>query len=124
MSFYFATQTDNRIPFGACLENIVYNYAKNKGYRISIGKIGKFECDFIFRNSITEDYSYAQVCYMMTGQEETEEREYRPLESITDNYLTILFSGSCVRTAFRQGRECYFFILVSVSCFIFTPFST
>ncbi len=67
MSFYFATQTDNRIPFGACLENIVYNYAKNKGYRISIGKIGKFECDFIFRNSITEDYSYAQVCHTMTG---------------------------------------------------------
>ena len=108
MSFYFATQTDNRIPFGACLENIVYNYAKNKGYRISIGKIGKFECDFIFRNSITEDYSYAQVCYMMTGQEETEEREYRPLESIADNYLTILFSGSCVRTAFRQGRDAIF----------------
>lgn len=86
MSFYFATQTDNRIPYGACLENIVYNYAKNKGYHISIGKIGKFECDFIFRNSITGDYSYAQVCYTMTGQEETEEREYRPLESISDNY--------------------------------------
>lgn len=38
MGFYFATNTDNRINYGPALENVVFNYAKSKGYDISIGK--------------------------------------------------------------------------------------
>ena len=34
LGFYFATNTDNRINYGPALENIVYNYAKSKGYVI------------------------------------------------------------------------------------------
>lgn len=86
LSFYFSIQTDNRINYGQCLENIIFNYARNKGYSVSIGKIGKFECDFILRDQLTNNYSYAQVCYLMTGSYETEEREYRLLELIKDNY--------------------------------------
>lgn len=39
LSFYFATNTDNRINYGPVLENMVYLYARSKGYTTSIGKI-------------------------------------------------------------------------------------
>ena len=32
------------------------------------------------------DYSYVQVAYKMLQSRDTENREYRPLESIRDNY--------------------------------------
>lgn len=85
LGFYFATNTDNRINYGPALENVVYNYAKSKGYEISIGKIGKLECDFIMRGN-TMNYSYVQVSMTIMASKETEDREYVPLESIKDNY--------------------------------------
>ena len=44
--------TDNRLSFGPSLENIVYLYLASHDYQISIGKIGKFECDFIVRKKM------------------------------------------------------------------------
>ena len=84
-SFYFATNTDNRINYGPALENIVYIYARSRNYEVSIGKIGKLECDFILRDN-NLNYSYVQVSYTINESKETEDREYRPLESIKDNY--------------------------------------
>lgn len=84
-SFYFATNTDNRINYGPALENIVYVYAKSRSYEVSIGRIGKLECDFILRDN-NLNYSYVQVSYTINESKETENREYRPLESIKDNY--------------------------------------
>ena len=49
MAIYFAMNTDNRLSFGPSLENIVYLYLASHDYQISIGKIGKLECDFIVR---------------------------------------------------------------------------
>lgn len=93
LSFYFATNTDNRINYGPVLENIIYNYAILNGYSVSIGKIGKLEVDFIVRNIIDNNYAYIQVAKTIDngivnykGIPVTEEREYRPLESIKDNY--------------------------------------
>ena len=93
LSFYFATNTDNRINYGPVLENIIYNYAILNGYSVSIGKIGKLEVDFIVRNIINNNYAYIQVAKTIDngivndkGIPVTEEREYRPLESIKDNY--------------------------------------
>lgn len=85
LGFYFATNTDNRINYGPALENVVYNYAMSKGYEISIGRIGKLECDFIMR-SHSMDYSYVQVSMTIMASRETEDREYVPLELIKDNY--------------------------------------
>lgn len=85
LSFYFAQNTDNRINFGPVLENIVYIYSRSLDYSISVGRIGKLECDFILRN-MENDYSYVQVAYTIMQSEDTENREYRPLESIKDNY--------------------------------------
>lgn len=84
-SFYFATNTDNRINYGPALENTVYVYARSRGYEISVGRIGKLECDFILRDNNLK-YSYVQVSYTINESKDTEDREYRPLESIKDNY--------------------------------------
>lgn len=85
LSFYFATNIDNRINYGPALENIVYLYAKSLDYAVSVGRIGKLECDFILRNH-DMDYFYVQVAYKMLQNKDTEDREYRPLECIRDNY--------------------------------------
>ena len=86
LSIYFALNTNNKINYGPVLENIIHNYASSYGYKMSIGRIGKFECDFIARSKENE-YAYLQVAYTILSSEETEEREYRPLEAITwDNY--------------------------------------
>ena len=85
ISFYFATNTDNRINYGPSLENTVYVYAKSLDYAVSVGRIGKLECDFILRDNKL-DYSYVQVAYTIGESKSTEDREYAPLESIADNY--------------------------------------
>jgi hypothetical protein len=91
LGFYFALNTDKRINYGPTLENIVYTYARSKGYNISVGRIGKLECDFILnRNNI--DYSYVQVAMTIMNSMDTEDREYRPLESIRDNYPKYLIT--------------------------------
>ncbi|MCM1553712.1 MAG: ATP-binding protein [Butyrivibrio sp.] len=85
LSFYYAQNTDNRINFGPVLENITYVYARSHDYSVSVGRIGKFECDFILRDN-EMNYSYVQVSYTIALSKETEDREYRALESIKDNY--------------------------------------
>ena len=85
LSFFFALNTDNRINYGPVLENIVFFYAKSLGYSISVGRIGNLECDFICR-SMSMDYSYLQVAYTILQDKKTEDREFRPLEKIKDNY--------------------------------------
>ena len=85
LSFYFADNTDNRINFGPVLENIVFLYARSLDYSVSVGRFGKFECDFILRDT-SLNYSYVQVAYTIANSKDTEEREYRPLEAVKDNY--------------------------------------
>ena len=46
---------------------------------------GKLECDFITRNR-EQNYAYVQVAYTILASKETEDREYRALETIKDNY--------------------------------------
>ena len=77
LSFYFALNTDNRINYGPVLENIVYSYARARGCSVSVGRIGKLECDFILRNP-EMGYAYVQVAMTIMADRSTEEREYRP----------------------------------------------
>ena len=90
LAIYFAMNTDNRLSYGPSLENIVYLYLASQDYQISIGKIGKLECDFIIRNK-SGDYAYIRVAYTMQGEdvkatERIKEREYRPFRKIRDGY--------------------------------------
>ena len=93
LSFYFALNTDNRINYGPVLENIVYRYALAQGCNVSVGRIGKLECDFILRNP-EMDYAYVQVAMTIMDSRSTEEREYRPFEQIKDNYPKYLLTRS------------------------------
>lgn len=96
MAIYFAMNTDNRLSFGPSLENIVYLYLASHDYQISIGKIGKLECDFIVRKK-NGDYAYIQVAYTLQGEdikatERIKEREYRPFREIRDGYPRYIIS--------------------------------
>lgn len=84
LSFCFALDTDNRINYGPVLGNIVYCYARSLGYEVSVGHIGKLECDFVMR-SPEMGYAYVQVAMTIMGDRKTEDREYRPLEQIRDS---------------------------------------
>ena len=91
LSFYFALNTDNRINYGPVLENIVYCYALAQGCKVSVGRIGKLECDFILRNP-EMGYAYVQVAMTIMADRSTEEREYRPFAQIKDNYPKYLLT--------------------------------
>ena len=85
LSLTSITNPDSRINYGPALENMVYLYARSKNYEVSVGRIGKLECDFILKD-IWLNYSYVQVAFTILSSRETEDREYASLESIKDNY--------------------------------------
>ncbi len=96
LAIYFSMNTDNRLSFGPSLENIVYLYLASQDYQISVGKIGKLECDFIVRKHDGE-YAYIQVAYSLQGNDEKttqkiKEREYRPFREIRDGYPRYIIS--------------------------------
>ena len=96
LAIYFSMNTDNRLSFGSSLENIVFLYLTSHDYQISIGKIGKLECDFIARDK-NGDYAYIQVTYTLQGEdlkatERIKEREYRPFREIRDGYPRYIIS--------------------------------
>lgn len=93
LGFYFALNTDNRINYGPVLENIVYRYARAQGRKVSVGRIGKLECDFILWNP-QMGYTYVQVAMTIMADRATEEREYRPFQQIRDNYPKYLLTRS------------------------------
>lgn len=101
LGFYFALNTDARINYGPAMENVVYCYAKSKGYKVSVGRIGKFECDFIL-NKDNRDYAYIQVSMTIMNSIDTENREYRPLEGIKDNYPKYLITRNDL-IQYRKG---------------------
>lgn len=89
LGIYFSRNVDARINYGPVLENIVYTYLCAKKYKISVGRIGKLECDFITR--INDEYRYVQVA-MTIMSPDTEEREYKPFKFILDNYPKYLLT--------------------------------
>lgn len=96
MSIYFSMNTDNSLNYGPTLENLVYLYLVSHEYQVSVGKIGKFECDFICRDT-RGDYAYVQVAYTLQGPDRKStarirEREYRPFRMIQDGYPRYIIS--------------------------------
>ena len=88
-SIYFSLNTDNRVNYGPVLENILHNYLVSKDYSLSVGKVGKLECDFIARKGL-DNYYYIQISKNI-DDEKTEEREYKPFYAIRDMYPRYLF---------------------------------
>ncbi len=100
LSFTYLTDPNNVSAYGPCLENVVYVYARSKGYEAYVCKIGKLECDFVLRDP-SLDYSYVQVAYTILSDEKTMEREYGSLLSIEDNYPKYLLTTDFL----LQGKE-------------------
>ncbi len=74
---------------GHILENVIYFELLRRDYRVSIGKIGQKEVDFIAEKP--EHKMYVQVTESMSG-EETRERELASLREIPDNYEKMVLS--------------------------------
>ena len=62
---------------------------KNRGYRVSIGKVSSQEIDFIATNF--QEKIYIQVSQSLLD-EKTREREFAPLKAIKDNYEKIILT--------------------------------
>ncbi len=75
--------------FGFSIENIVYFELLRRGYKVTMGKQGNSEVDFVAEKQGT--YTYVQVTADMTAQE-TFERELRPLRAIQDNYEKVVLT--------------------------------
>lgn len=86
---YTARNTDARISYGPALENVLYTHLRAKGYQVSVGRIGRLECDFIAQRD--NMYWYIQVS-MSVMDPSVEEREYRPFRDIRDYYPRYLFT--------------------------------
>lgn len=74
---------------GHVLENIVFLELIRRDYRVSIGKVGETEVDFVAERP--NDKLYIQVTESMQSPE-TRDRELRPLQMISDNYEKIILS--------------------------------
>lgn len=71
------------------LENIVYIEFLRHGYDVSVGRIKNYEIDFICRKNKRK--VYVQVCFQLNSPE-TQEREFRPLKLIDDNFEKTVIS--------------------------------
>ncbi len=79
---------------------MLFVYLKTQGLRISVGRIGKLECDFIVRKR--EDYAYIQVS-MTIADRNVEEREYRPFSKIKMPTPVIFFTLDPLLQKKRDG---------------------
>ncbi|MDY6232263.1 ATP-binding protein [Peptostreptococcus porci] len=78
---YILPRKNYDLGFG--LENIVYFELLRRGYRVNVGKFKDKEIDFVTRKN--DELHYIQVTASMVD-ENTFEREMRPLREIRDNY--------------------------------------
>lgn len=74
---------------GHVLENVVYLKLLRRGYDVAIGKIDRFEVDFIATKA--DEKLYIQVTESMRD-EMVRERELRPLQKIQDNYKKLVLT--------------------------------
>ncbi|MCR5518462.1 MAG: ATP-binding protein [Lachnospiraceae bacterium] len=75
--------TRRNYDLGFSLENIVFLELLRRGYKVSIGKLGNMEVDFVVEKG--GSLHYYQVTASLTD-ENTFNREMAPLKNIRDNY--------------------------------------
>ncbi len=100
--FMLGSKTGNE---GFILENIIYLELLRRGYEIYVGKFGDMEVDFVaIKNGLPE---YYQVSLSVTN-EETLNRELRPLKAIKDSYPKFLLTlDECNETSHDGIRQIY-----------------
>lgn len=88
--YYIADQGIREAVFGGNMkdinlifENIVYMELLRRGYKVTVGKAGEKEIDFIAEKQIQK--LYVQVTYLLAS-EETIQREFGAYDAIRDNF--------------------------------------
>ena len=74
---------------GGMLENVVCIELLRRGYRVSVGRLGNQEIDFVADRDGMK--TYIQVAYLLPSRT-TVERETTPLLSVKDNYPKLLLT--------------------------------
>lgn len=85
------------------LENLVYIHLLRKGYKVYVGKSDSLEIDFVAFNG--NKTLYVQVTYTMEN-EETRNRELRPLQQIKDNYPKYIVVADKLQCGNINGIQC------------------
>jgi uncharacterized protein len=75
--------------FGHVLENIVFFELLRRGFTVAIGKVGTLEVDFIATKPKEKIYYQISATIM---DDETRERELRPLRAISDQYDKVVLT--------------------------------
>jgi hypothetical protein len=91
-----------KYDLGFSMENVVYFELLRRGYKVSMGKYGNTEVDFIAEKQGV--YTYYQVAAAMTAQE-TFDREMRPLRHIRDNYEKIVLTRDYMTVGNYDGIQ-------------------
>ena len=89
-----------RADISGLLENIVYLELRHRGYNVTVGKWDDQEIDFIAEKE--QEKMYIQVCYLLATAE-TEQREFAPLEAISDHHPKWVLSLDKVKNASREN---------------------
>lgn len=92
---------------GFSLENLVYFELLRRGYKVTTGKAGNAEVDFVAQKQGA--YQYFQVTADMTAQE-TFEREIRPLEKIRDNYEKMILTMDRLTPGNYNGIQVWYLV--------------
>ena len=79
----------NQMNIDQVLEGVVCMELKRRGYKVSVGKVGDLEVDFVAKRG--NELEYYQVTYLMVD-ERTREREFASLSAIPDNYPKFVLS--------------------------------
>ena len=83
-------------------ENVVYNFLKQHGMNVYVGKIRNKEVDFIAQTG--DKFFYLQVTLSLAS-ETVKERELGNLNAIKDNYPKIVVTGDEYVTGIQEGIE-------------------
>ena len=87
---------------GQYLENIVYLDLKQRGWQVSVGRLGEWEVDFVAQRGAEK--CYVQVAYL-TPDKETLDRELRSLRDIPDNYPKYLVTMDEIPASSEEGIQ-------------------
>lgn len=96
----FIALLDRPGDVNAVLENLVFLELKRRGYRVSVGKIGEYEIDFVAE--LSGRTVYVQVAYILADSA-TLERELRPLRAVHDHHAKRLISMDRLAPAIADG---------------------
>lgn len=92
-----------RMNTTSILKNIVFLELKRRGYKVSIGKIGKIEVDFVATKS-NEKY-YIQVAKNLNSQVIIN-LKFTPLKNIPNNYPKFVISMDTILGDDHEGINC------------------